>query len=71
MDYAFWHNTGDKGAKVTFFTMVDNSSGSMVATAVQNKGPDKFVERFLLKGLESLGMTGEMVLQTDKEMGSS
>ena len=48
--------------------MVDNSSGQMVATAVQ-KGPDKFVERFLLKGLESFGVTGEMVLQTDKETG--
>ena len=25
---AFMHNTGDKDAKVTFLTMVDNSSGS-------------------------------------------
>ena len=41
----------------------------MVATAVQKKGHDKFVERFLLKGLESFVMTGEMVLQTDKETG--
>ena len=49
--------------------MVDNSSGQMVATAVQKKGHDKFVERFLLKGLESFGVTGEMVLQTDKETG--
>ena len=65
MDYALLHNTGDKDAKVTFLTMVDNSSGSMVATAVQKKGHDKFVERFLLKSLESFGMTGEMVLQTD------
>ena len=69
MDYAFLHNTGDKDAKVTFLTMVDNSSGSMVATAVQKKGHDKFVERFLLESLESFGMTGEMVLQTDKETG--
>ena len=38
MDYAFLHNTGDKDAKVTFHTMVDNSSGSMVAMAVQKKG---------------------------------
>ena len=68
MDYVFLHNTGDKDAKVTLLTMVDNSSGQMVATAVQ-KGPDKFVERFLLKGLESFGVTGEMVLQTDKETG--
>ena len=44
--------------------MVDNSSGSMVAMAVQKKGHDKFVERFLLKAV-----TGEMVLQTDKETG--
>ena len=49
--------------------MVDNSSGQMVATAVQKKGHDKFVERFSLKGLESFGVTGEMVLQTDKETG--
>ena len=69
MDYAFLHDTGDKDAKVTFLTMVDNSSGHMVATAVQKKGHDKFVERFLLKGLESFGVTGEMVLQTDKETG--
>ena len=41
----------------------------MDATAVQKKGHDKFVERFLLKGLESFGVTGEMVLQTDKETG--
>ena len=53
MDHAFLHNTGDKDAKVTIFTMIDNSAGQMVATAVQKKGHDKFVERFLLKGLES------------------
>ena len=41
----------------------------MVATAVQKNGHDKFVERVLLKGLESFVMTGEMVLQTDKETG--
>ena len=41
MDYAFLHDTGDKEAKVTFFTMVDNSSGQMVATAVQKNGPDR------------------------------
>ena len=41
----------------------------MVATAAQKKRHDKFVERFLLKGLESVGVTGEMVLQTDKETG--
>ena len=52
VDCAFLHNTGDRDAKVTFLTMVDNSSGQMVATAVQKKGHDKFVERFLLKGLE-------------------
>ena len=69
MDYAFLQNTGDKDAKVTFLTMVDNSSGSMVVTAVKKKGHDKFVERCLLKGLESFGVTGEMVLQTDKETG--
>ena len=69
MDYAFLHDTGDKEAKVTFLTMVDNSSGQMVATAVQKKRHDKFVERFLLKGLESFGVTGEMVLLTDKETG--
>ena len=69
MDYAFLHDTGDKEAKVTFLTMVDNSSGQMVATAVQKKGHDKFVERFLLKGLELFGVTREMVLQTDKETG--
>ena len=69
MDYAFLHNTGDNDAKVTFLTMVDNSSGSMVAMAVQKKGHDKFVERFLLQGLESIGVTGEVVLQTDKETG--
>ena len=27
MDYALLHNTGDKDAKVTFLTMMDNSSG--------------------------------------------
>ena len=69
MDYAFLHDTGDKEAKVTFITMVDNSSGQMVATAVQKKGHDKFVERFLLKSLEPFGVTGEMVLQKDKETG--
>ena len=37
MDYAFLHNTGDKDAKVTFLTMVDNSSGSMIATADQKE----------------------------------
>ena len=41
MDYALLHNTGDKDAKVTFLTMVDNSPGQMVATAVQKKGHDK------------------------------
>ena len=46
---------------------VDNRSGSMVATAVQRKGHDNFVERFLLNSLESFGMTSEMVLQTDKK----
>ena len=61
VDNAFLHNTGDKVAKVTFRTMVDNSSGQMVAGAVQKKGHDKFVERFLLKSLESFGVTGEMV----------
>ena len=66
LDYAFLHDTGDKDAKVTFLTMVDNSSGQTVATAVQNKGHDKFVERFLLKGLESFGVTGEMVLQSGR-----
>ena len=50
--------------------MIDNSAGQMVATAVQKKGHDKFVERFLLKGLESFGVTGEMVLQTDKRNGT-
>ena len=35
-----------KEAKVTFLTMVDNSSGQMVVTAVQKKGHDKFAERF-------------------------
>ena len=55
--------------EVTFLTMVDSSSGSMVATAVQKEGHDKFVERFLLNSLESFGRTGEMVLQTDKEAG--
>ena len=69
MDYAFLHDTGDKEAKVTFLTAVDNSSGQMVATAVQKKGHDKLVERFLLKGLESFGVTGEMVLKTSKETG--
>ena len=69
VDNAFLHYTGDQDAKVTHFTMVDNSSGSMVATAVQKKGHDKFVERFLLNCLESSGLTGEMVLQTDKETG--
>ena len=69
MDYPFLHDTGDKDAKVTFLTMVDNTSGQMVATAVQKKGHDKFVERFLLKGLESFGVTGEIVLWTDKETG--
>ena len=56
--------TGDKEAKVTFLTMVDNSSGQMVATAVQKKGHEKFVERFLL--LESLGVTGEAAPQTKR-----
>ena len=55
--------------KSCFFTMVDNSSRSMIATAVQKKGHDKFVERFLLQSLESFGVTGEMVLQTDQETG--
>ena len=59
--------TGNKEAKVTFLTMVDNSSGQMVATAVQKKGHEKFVERFLL--LESFGVTGKMVLQIDEETG--
>ena len=63
------HNTGDRDAKITFLTMVDNSSGSMVATAVQKKGHEKFVERYLLKSLELFGVIGEMVLQTDKETG--
>ena len=64
MDHASLHNTGNKDAKVTFLTMVDNNSKSIVATAIQKKGHDKFVERFLLKGLESFGVSGEMVLQT-------
>ena len=70
MDYAFLHDTGDKVATVTFLTMVDNSSGQMVATAVQKKGHDKFVERFLLEGLESFGVSGEIVLQTDEKKGT-
>ena len=41
----------------------------MVVTAVQKKGHDKFVGRFLSKGLESFGVTGEMALQTDGETG--
>ena len=53
VDYAFLRNTGDKDVKVTFFTMVDNRFGQIVATAVQKKGHYKFVERLLLKGLES------------------
>ena len=69
MDYALLHNTGDRDAKITFLTMVDNSSGSMVATAVQKKGHEMFEERYLLKSLESFGVTGGMVLQTDKETG--
>ena len=44
MDYPFLHDTGDKEAKVTFLTMEQ-----MVVTAVQKKGHDKFIERFLLK----------------------
>ena len=52
-------NTGDKDAKVTFLTMEDNSSGQMVATAVQKKGHDKFVEHILLKSLESVLQTKE------------
>ena len=68
MDYAFSHDTKDNDAKVTFLTMVDHSSGSMVATAVQKKGHDKFVERFLFKGLEPFGDWRD-VLQMDKEMG--
>ena len=63
------HNTGVKDAKVTFLAMVDNSSGSMVATAVKKKGHDKFVERFLLKDLKAFGVIGEVVLQTDKDTG--
>ena len=58
---------GDKDAEVTFLTMVDNSSGQMFATAVQKKGHDKFVERFLFKSPESFGVTREMVLQTDRQ----
>ena len=69
MVYAFLHNTGDKDAEVTCFTLVDNNSRSMVATTVQTKGHGMWVERFLLKGLESFWMTGEMVLQTDRETG--
>ena len=64
LDYTFLRDTGDKDAKVTFLTMIDNSSGSMVARAVQKKGYDKFVERFLLKSLELFGVTGEMVRRT-------
>ena len=70
MDYAFLHDTSDKEAKVTLLTMVDNSSGQMGATAVQKKGHDKFVERFLLKGLESFGVTGEMVLSDRQRNGT-
>ena len=68
MVYAFLHDTGNKDAKVTFLTIVDNSSGQLVATAVQKKGHDKFVERFLLKGLESFGVTGEMAKKRDQSM---
>ena len=46
---AFLQDTGDKEAKVSVLTMVDNSSGQMVAMAVQKKGHDKFVERFLVE----------------------
>ena len=49
MDHAFLQNTGDKDAKVTFLTGRQQLR-SMVATAAQKKGHDKFVERFLLKG---------------------
>ena len=37
--------------------------------AVEKKRRDKFVEPFLLNCLESFGVTGEMVLQADKETG--
>ena len=66
MDYAFLRNTGEKDPMVSFFTMVDKSSRSMVATAVHKKGDDNFIERFLLKRLESFGVCGEIVLQKDK-----
>ena len=64
------HDTGDKEAKVTFFTIVDNSSGQMVATAVQKKGHDKFVERFLPKGLQSFGVTGQICASDRKRNGT-
>ena len=60
MDHAFLHNTGNRDAKVTFLAMVDNSSGSMVATAVQKKGHDKFLKRFLLKGRRTKKRDGSM-----------
>ena len=58
-------------AKVTFLAMVDNSSGQMVATAVQKNGHDKFVERFLLKGLKAFGVDwrDRWCFRTDKETG--
>ena len=50
LDYVFLHDTGNKDAEVTFLTMIDTTSGAMVATAVQKKGHDKFVERFSVEG---------------------
>ena len=37
IDYVFLHDTGDMEAKVTFLTMVGNSSGQMVATTVRRR----------------------------------
>ena len=68
-DYAFMHSFGDSDDKVTILTVVDTLHGSIIATACPKKGGDPFVESVVRAGLENMGLTADIILQTDKENG--
>ena len=68
-DYAFVHDAGDKLNKCTLITVVCCTTGAVLATVAVKKGSDPFVERSIIKSLESFGLTGDLVIQTDKEYG--
>ena len=60
MDCAFLHDTGDKAAKVTFLTMVENSFWSKwLQRQSRRRDTTSLLSAILLKGLESFGVASE------------